>query len=300
MDTQPSILLVEDDQFTARMMELQLVRNGMSVTLTENGTTALACLDSARFDLVLTDMVMPGMTGTELVTRIRQNHPKETLPVLVITGLDNTEIVRKALDAGANDFIPKTGEFGVILARVKHFLAESKQDTHPLGPLDVRRSDDGLWNWNITTNEIYFSPRWKAILGFGADELSKSPQEWFGRIHPKDADQVTEGIEAHLKRREAFFQMDYRICCKDKEYRWVHSFGVALFGKDGNPKRMLGPMCAIEDGDYRANVKKQTNALGIELKNLANHLPADSPGRPHLERVFNRYAELEKLLLDKK
>ena len=106
--------------------------------------------------------------------------------------------------------------------------------------LAARGANDGLWDWDLATNEIYLSPRWKQILGYGEDEIGTDPDEWFGRIHPDYRQDVKSKIDAHLQGSTSHFESEHRLHHKNTTYRWVLARGLALFDKTGTAYRIAG------------------------------------------------------------
>ncbi|HIK07436.1 MAG TPA: PAS domain S-box protein [Trichormus sp. M33_DOE_039] len=106
--------------------------------------------------------------------------------------------------------------------------------------LALRGSNDGIWDRNIKTNEIFFSARWEEMLGFASRELSQSRESWLSRIHPEDQERITKAIADHLAHKTPFFQEEYRVKCKDGSYIWVLDRGQGLWDEAGYPIRMSG------------------------------------------------------------
>ena len=90
--------------------------------------------------------------------------------------------------------------------------------------------DEGLWDWNLEKNEIYFSPRWKVMVGCGEEEIGDSSDEWLKRVHSKDLGHLLGRLSDHLHRGADRFESEHRILHKDGGYRWVWR-GASLFGK---------------------------------------------------------------------
>jgi len=78
---------------------------------------------------------------------------------------------------------------------------------------------DGLWDWDLARREVRFSPRWKALLGYGADELEDRPEEWFRRVHPRDLDELKRAIDAHLSGTGEYLEHEFRMLHKDGSWR---------------------------------------------------------------------------------
>jgi diguanylate cyclase (GGDEF)-like protein/PAS domain S-box-containing protein len=113
--------------------------------------------------------------------------------------------------------------------------------------LALRGSNDGLWDWNAVTNEVYFSARWKQILGYSDQEISNSTEEWDERVHPDDLARVKGELEAHLNRKTPYYVSEYRMRCRDGSYRWVLARGQAVWDEQGKPLRMAGSHTDITD-----------------------------------------------------
>jgi len=113
--------------------------------------------------------------------------------------------------------------------------------------LAARGANDGLWDWNLEDNTIYFSPRFKAMLGYRDDEITDSPEEWMNRIHRDDVDQFCDDIDSHLSGRTVTFQSEYRIRRKSGEILRMLARGVSVRHEDGTPYRMAGSQSDITD-----------------------------------------------------
>ena len=117
------LLLVDDDDAFRRMLCLRLSRDNYSVLQAGHGRQAIEALHSSPVDLVLLDLTLPDVHGLDLLRSIRQNNSLNQLPVIVITGTSNSEVVVKALEYGANDYVKKPLDFPVLLARIRTHLS---------------------------------------------------------------------------------------------------------------------------------------------------------------------------------
>jgi diguanylate cyclase (GGDEF)-like protein/PAS domain S-box-containing protein len=98
--------------------------------------------------------------------------------------------------------------------------------------LAVSGERDGLWDWDLASNRVHFSPRWLAMVGCDDGEVGNGPEEWFGRIHPDDRPRVERDIEAHAANGASTFEVRHRIRHRDGSYRWVACRGIVV--RDGN------------------------------------------------------------------
>ena len=113
--------------------------------------------------------------------------------------------------------------------------------------LALQGNNDGIWDWNIAAGEIFYSQRWKAMLGYGDDEISHHRDEWKNRLHPQDKDRVLKSTQNHLEQKTPFFTEEYRLRCKDGQYKWILDRGQALWDAHGNPIRMVGSHTDISE-----------------------------------------------------
>lgn len=113
--------------------------------------------------------------------------------------------------------------------------------------LALRGSNDGLWDWNATTKEVYYSARWKQILGYSDQELANSTEEWDSRVHPEDLPRVRAELEAHLDKTTPYYVSEYRMRCRDGSYRWVLARGQAVWDEHGAPIRLAGSHTDVTD-----------------------------------------------------
>ncbi len=107
---------------------------------------------------------------------------------------------------------------------------------------------DGVWDWNLVTNEVFFSRQWKAMLGHAEHEISASLTEWDSRMHPDDKARVYADIEKHLHGETPYYQNEHRMLCKDGSYKWILDRGmIDSRDADGKPTRMIGTHTDITD-----------------------------------------------------
>jgi PAS domain S-box-containing protein len=113
--------------------------------------------------------------------------------------------------------------------------------------LAVQGSQDGLWDWDLRTDEVYYSPRYKAMLGYEDHEFPDRSEEWGKRVHPEDIDRVRAELRAHFKGRESLSWVEFRMRHKDGSYRWIRSRAFVLRDATGRVYRMAGSHEDITD-----------------------------------------------------
>ena len=124
METQTGrLLVVDDNEMNRDMLSRRLARLGHTVVTAEDGNAALERIAQEPYDLVLLDIMMPGIDGFEVLERLRQTHAPTELPVIMATAKDEREDIVKALKSGANDYVTKPLDFPVVAARVQTQLS---------------------------------------------------------------------------------------------------------------------------------------------------------------------------------
>ena len=137
----------------------------------------------------------------------------------------------------------------------------------------VEGSGDGLWDWDLTTDDVYFSSQWKKMLGFKDNEITGNLQEWKKRVHPDDIENVFKDLKAHLNGKTKSYENEHRVLCKDGTYKWVLDRGMVVEkDKFGNPLRVIGTHTDIDENKkLKVQLEKEKNSLellSIEQKNL--------------------------------
>ncbi len=139
--------------------------------------------------------------------------------------------------------------------------------------LAIKGSDDGLWDWNIETNEMFFSTRWKQMLGYAEHEITNHRQEWEQRIHPNDLEQVKLNIYDYLQGNISEYATEYRLQHKDGYYLWILSRGILLRDVHGTPYQMAGSHSDITNRKLAESALRKSEArLKAKTLNLKNTL----------------------------
>jgi diguanylate cyclase (GGDEF)-like protein len=123
-----TLLLVDDDAMNRDALSRRLRNAGYTVLMAESGSQALDIVDSQRVDLVLLDVMMPGMSGVDTLRRLRQQRSLADLPVIMVTAKTGSDDVVEALELGANDYVTKPIDFSVALARIRTQLTARRAD----------------------------------------------------------------------------------------------------------------------------------------------------------------------------
>jgi diguanylate cyclase (GGDEF)-like protein/PAS domain S-box-containing protein len=118
---------------------------------------------------------------------------------------------------------------------------QSLRDSEQRWQFALEGARDGVWDWNLITNEVYFSRQWKQMLGYAEHEIASALEEWDKRVHPDDKARAYADIEKHLKGETPYYQNEHRLLCKDGTYKWILDRGM-IVARDpsGKPTRLIG------------------------------------------------------------
>ena len=136
------------------------------------------------------------------------------------------------------------GETNVSLDRTVAERTSELQAIQERFELAVRGSSDGLWDWNVPTNDVYFSPRMKELFGYQDDELPNLFESFESRLHPDDHEWVMRRVQEHIQHRKPY-DVEYRLRTKSGEYRWFRARGQAIWDAAGQAQRMAGSVSDV-------------------------------------------------------
>jgi PAS domain S-box-containing protein len=171
----------------------------------------------------------------------------------------------------------RTAELGEANKNLQQQIAERSRIeaelrvTNERLDLALRGATDGIWDWDLVTGQMYFSPRWKEMLGYADNEIGDRFKEWETRLHPEDRDRALAAFRDYLGGKRATFELEHRLRHKDGSYRWILSRGVAVWDAAGKPRRMAGSHVDLTERRHAEQALKESES---KLRAFINNVPA--------------------------
>ncbi len=198
-----------------------------------------------------------------------------------------------------NDEVAEVGRaFDQMATKLQEHIVAIEQ-SHQRFALAVAGSNDGIWDWDIATDEIYFSPRWKEILGFekSDSEFRDKISDWHARIHPEDYKQARDAWDTYLREGSESLVLEHRLQKKTGEYVWAMMRGKVSRNSEGKAIRMTGSLSDITERKQQEFVI-QHQALHDSLTNLPNRVVLHDRLQHAIQQAAFEQAPLAVLMMD--
>ncbi|MFN3660702.1 MAG: PAS domain-containing protein, partial [Brevinematales bacterium] len=273
------LLLVEDEGIIALAQKKELERFGYEVEVAfhaEEGIIKATTLNP--LDLILMDLDLGEEKDGVLVAR--EILARREIPIVFLSSHVEPEVVEKIESMISYGYVVKSSGMMVLHTSIRMALRlfESRQRererTRELEIITERLRlnedrlyktmlaiNDGIWDWNLRTNEVYYSPRYYTMSGYEVDEFPHRPEEFFSRVHPDDILRVQKEVEKHFNGEVERFVLEFRFRRKDNSWQWILARGYIVERNErGQPVRFLGTHTDISD-------RKQAEQALLEHKN---------------------------------
>ena len=224
LNSNPRILIVDDESFMRVLFTNTLQQAGLSTTVAHDGMSAIACITESHYDLILLDLIMPDIDGFETCKLIRALPPYKHTPILMVTGLDDSGSIIRAFDAGASDFVTKPIIPELLIHRVQYLL-RSHRNVRELAESESRLTNAqrtariGNWEWFTASGMFWGSPETFRILDLERHQYI-TLRRFLTMIHPQDRNLVSHAIR-NIGRNPDLKSLEYRLVCRDKTHKVV-------------------------------------------------------------------------------
>ena len=243
------ILLVADDLTFAQQFSRQLENLGYQVAgHARTSEQSMHLSNQLAPDLIIMDLDPDSDLGSS--SAASPLSPFGDLPLIYLVNQIDELLLNRARLAGVSELLVKPVDgrqlqASIEMALYRNALEVKLRESEERFNLVTQATSDGIWDWNLKTGEFYFSPHWKAMLGFQEKDIGNRPEEWFRRVHPDDQKQLQVDFVAHIKGFTSQFAREYRIQHADGSTVWMLARGVAVRDADGVAYRMAGSQTDI-------------------------------------------------------
>ena len=298
----PPVILVADDDFVMRCtMSAVLSEAGYIVVEAEDGPTALALARERLPDLLILDLVMPGMDGFEVCERIRADAALAETPILVITGLEDTSAIHRAFETGASDFVTKPLSPALLSHRVR-FMLRSVDVVQELRESEGRLAEAqrlarlGNWECDLESGMISGSPEAYGVMGLASDTGPIQLETLRQMVAPSELAELCADVRS-VSELSGTFESSLRVTLADGRDRHVHLLGQSVRRLAGGGKRVAG---TIQDVTERTNAEDQIRSLAYfdALTGLPNRLMFTERVRGAMSAARRSGTRLALLLVD--
>ncbi|MEO7189862.1 MAG: response regulator [Vicinamibacterales bacterium] len=280
----PRILIVDDECTNRQLLETMLAPEGFVLLMAGNGEEALAAVARQRPDLILLDVLMPGMDGNQVAAIVKGNPATTNIPIIMVSALDDRAALMGGLDAGAEDFLSKPIDRAELRVRVRNLLrlkaysdycgsyshmlerevvartAELVERTAALEAYAaaLRTSDErtnfalgaahmGVWELDLVSRRLTWSATMASVFGLTTEQAPTSAEGFFALIHPDDRQAVEDSVERGRANEAMDFEMEFRVIWPDGATHWVRGLARRLPDQNGEPTNLLGVAVDISE-----------------------------------------------------
>jgi PAS domain S-box-containing protein len=284
VNDRPARILIVDDEIRNRtLLQIMLSAEGYQFSMAASGEEALALVAQQRPDLILLDLMMPGMDGCEVAITIKGATATRNIPIIMITALDDRAARLRGLGAGVEEFLAKPVDRAELCVRVRNLLrlkaygdhygkysemleaevsarmtdlvertAALEQQTHALRANEARVTlimscaRIGLWEVDPATQRITWSESMAPLLGLPLQQSPTSAEDYFALAHADDR-QAFENAAKQASRDGTGYEVEFRVRWPDGTTHWLALRGCTILPAGDVPARQLGVCMDVND-----------------------------------------------------
>lgn len=226
-------------------------------------------------DVVLLGLDLPDSSGLSTFQRLYDRAPD--IPIVLVVDPDREDVALRAIAQGGQGFLTRSELDPIHLRRSlvasveRHRALRSIRRDAERYSLAIQGTSDGLWDWDLDRDTIFYSARWNGLIGLPERDVVAGSDHWFDRVHPEDLTSLKDMLVEHLSGNARHFEHEFRILGAGGDYLWVLSRGLAVHGLTGETRRIAGSMTDITERK-QAEERLAFGALHDELTGLANRV----------------------------
>jgi PAS domain S-box-containing protein len=283
VDQTARVLIVDDERCNRDLLEVMLAADGFQVQAAASGEEALAMVAHQPPDLILLDVMMPGLDGYEVTARIKNEPSTRNIPIIMVTALDDRSARMRGLNAGAEDFLSKPVDRAELSVRVRNLLrlkaysdyygnysqvlegqvasrtAELVEQTTVLegSSAALRESDErtnfalraahmGVWQLDFVNDRLTWSETMAPVFGVTSEQAPTNAESFLALVQAEDRQAVQASI-AGAARKGTDFEVEFRVVWPDGGTHWISGLARIIRNEQGEPSGLLGVAIDISD-----------------------------------------------------
>lgn len=240
----PVILLVDDDAVVRFVTREALEEAGFAVVEAADGASALEVFAEVSPAVVMLDIVMPGMDGFAVCAAIRRSRAGEHTPIVMMTGLDDSESINHAFEAGATTFITKPLNLIILTHRLRYILRTKKtedalRDSQARLARAQRMARLGHWQWDPASNRVHCSEGLAEMVGLGSGEEEISLDRFIALIDEPDRERVAAALASSVEMKHGH-SIEYAVTRGDGVRLIIAQESDAMSGAAGTVEKVVG------------------------------------------------------------
>jgi diguanylate cyclase (GGDEF)-like protein/PAS domain S-box-containing protein len=288
----PMIFIVDDDQLVRDTFQDVLNGSGFLTATAPDGNSAVNRFTELQPDLILLDLLMPGKDGIMTCQEIRAIPEGRYLPIVMVTGMNDTDLIHRAFEAGATDFVVKPVKPALLVYRV-HYMLRASRSIKNLAESEERLASAqriahlGNWELNPSTGMFWGSAEMLKILGLNQGSPYFSFENFLFTIDPSDRHLVASGL-ANTFRQQSTCCLEFRLKSHDSSLRVVRLQGHADIEVQGKLPRILGTLQEVTEmrqvEDNLRMLKEAVDCLpiGITLSDVSGKIIYSNPAEAEI------------------
>ena len=246
------VLVVDDNPGNRDLLVRMLERHGLHAWTAPDGESALRQIETRQLDLILLDLMMPGINGIEVLDRIKADPLYRSIPVIMLSALDETSRVIQCLERGAEDYVVKPFDPVLLFARLRSSLERSRlrlaeamrvrelqgayeklrdneqrlQESEERLRLATEAADVGIWYYYSRQKNVLMTPVAKRLFGLTGDDPALHYDQLRNHIHPDDRTSADHALTRAVNKEEEY-EFEFRVVWPDQSIHWISSRGSA-------------------------------------------------------------------------
>jgi PAS domain S-box-containing protein len=271
-----SILIIEDNPGDQLLLRENLLGTNLlidEIVLTETLAEGMEHLRQQNFAVIFLDLFLSDSGGLDTFLQVIKVNSR--IPVIIYSGLSDTQMAIEAITAGAQDFMIKDDhsagllEKTVLYAIERKRIADALEESNKKFDLISKVTHDMVWDWNLVTNEVYRNPEgWKKIFGSAERKVMNKKEDFSSRIHPDDLERVNLTLDnAFNSPGQQLYESEFRLVRDDNSIAYIEDRGFIVRDEKGKAIRLTGASHDITD---RKNKEEELKKLSLIAKETIN------------------------------